>query len=327
MKILVRLPNWLGDMIMSIGFINAIHEVYPGAQISVIAKKGIDGLLEFFPSTSEAFIFSKDEYPGITGAWRFGKMIHKKEKYDLFFCLPDSFSSALMGFAAGAKKRIGYGKELRGLLLTSIFKKQPSLHRAEEYINLLEQYINGKIKQKKIFLNIVPVLKDDHFVVNINSEASSRRLPALKAISLIAALRQRSESHIYLIGGNKDAAYTEEVFRKLPHQEGIFNMAGKTSLKELVSLMASARVVLTTDSGPAHLANATGTYTVVLFGAGNEKNTAPYNAGNRSIIRLGHLPCEPCVKNTCVLYGIPKCLELLNEEEIIEKVMNRRYEV
>jgi heptosyltransferase-2 len=84
--------------------------------------------------------------------------------------------------------------------------------------------------------------------------------------------------------------------------------------------MASSKVLLTTDSGPAHVANAAGVPVVVLFGAGNENNTAPYNEKGRSIIRLGKLPCEPCVKNKCVLYGIPKCMELLDDQIIINNV-------
>lgn len=323
MKILVRLPNWLGDMVMSIGFIDALKQVYPTAEISVITKKGIHGLLQFFPAIKEVFIFSKEDYPGTAGNWRFGRMIRKKEKYDLFFCLPDSFSAALMGFATGAKKRIGYGKEMRSLLLTNSFKRTSARHRVEDYINLLEQYSNKEIKKQQIFLNLKPLQKKDYIVVNIHSEASSRRLPILKAIGLITALQQRHVSEIVLVGGSKDINYTQEVFEQLLHKERVINLAGKTSLKELIELMASSRVVLTTDSGPAHLANASGTYTVVLFGAGNERNTAPYNAGNRSIIRLGQLPCEPCVKNTCLLYGIPKCLELLDENAIVETVLKR----
>jgi ADP-heptose:LPS heptosyltransferase len=85
--------------------------------------------------------------------------------------------------------------------------------------------------------------------------------------------------------------------------------------------MATSKAVLTTDSGPAHIASATGVSTVVLFGAGNENNTSPYNKEGLSIIRLGQLPCEPCVKNKCLLYGIPKCMELLDNKLIINKVM------
>jgi heptosyltransferase II len=76
--------------------------------------------------------------------------------------------------------------------------------------------------------------------------------------------------------------------------------------------------MVSTDSGPAHLANALGTHTIVLFGAGKESNTAPYNKELRNIIRLGELSCEPCEKNVCVRYGIPQCLERLDTNRIIE---------
>ena len=79
--------------------------------------------------------------------------------------------------------------------------------------------------------------------------------------------------------------------------------------------------MLSTDSGPAHLANALGTHTVVLFGAGNEKNTAPYNKEKRSILRLGQLSCEPCEKNVCVRFGTPQCLEQLSSVRIIDTVL------
>ncbi len=94
-------------------------------------------------------------------------------------------------------------------------------------------------------------------------------------------------------------------------------MAGKTSLPELCQTLASAKLMLTTDSGPAHLANAMGTQTIVLFGAGNENNTAPYNKEFLQAIRLGKLSCEPCTKNICVQFETPQCLELLETGNII----------
>src|SRR5207253_1862329 len=100
----------------------------------------------------------------------------------------------------------------------------------------------------------------------------------------------------------------------------IENYAGKTNLVGLANLMAESKVVLTTDSGPAHLANSVGTPTIALFGAGDEHNTAPYNKGNLTVIRAGRLECEPCVTNTCLLYGMPKCMKLLDELQIINAV-------
>ncbi|MBK6826007.1 MAG: glycosyltransferase family 9 protein [Chitinophagaceae bacterium] len=148
MNILIRLPNWMGDMVMSSAFVKAVRDLYPDAAIDLIAKKGIDVLLDFFPEHGQRFVFSKDEFPGLSGAWKFGKRIRQQKKYDLFFCLPDSLSSAVMAYATGAAKRVGYRKEGRGLLLTASFNKKAGLHRVEEYQDLLQQF-TGKLCQKR----------------------------------------------------------------------------------------------------------------------------------------------------------------------------------
>lgn len=321
MKILVRLPNWLGDMIMSLGCIRALQALYPGAAISVIAKKGIHPLLEFFPTLAGQYIFSKEEFPGITGARKFGKMIRASERFDLFVCLPDSFSSAVMGWAAGARERIGYNKEMRSVLLTRAFSKKPGLHRAVEYVDLVAQYSRQELpKPLGIFLQAPSVNKQDFIAVNINSEASSRRLPVPKAVSILTALQQRINSKLVLVGVKSQAPYVEQVVQRMPSLQNIENRCGKTTLAELVECFSAARAVVTTDSGPAHLSNALGTPTIVLHGADDERQTAPYNDAYHFGLRLGQLPCEPCVKNKCVLYGLPKCLELLDEGMIVEKV-------
>jgi ADP-heptose:LPS heptosyltransferase len=116
--------------------------------------------------------------------------------------------------------------------------------------------------------------------------------------------------------------FIDGVLKKLDSNQ-VESRAGKTTLPQLVQLLASAKAVLTTDSGPAHLANALGTDTVVLFGAGNEQETAPYNSELRTVIRLGQLSCEPCEKNVCVRYGIPQCLERLESAQIVAEVAAR----
>lgn len=317
MKILVRLPNWLGDMVMSVGFMHQLPLFFPGAEISVIAKKGIHELLSFFPATAHQFIFSKDEFRGIRGLTQFGKQIRRTEKFDLFFCLPDSFSAAVMGAASGAEKRIGYKKELRRVLLTNAYTKAEGLHRVNEYVQLIELFTGNEAKDIDVSLHH-KFRKGEHIVVNINSEASSRRLTVEKAIELLHLLRNATDREIVLIGAVKEKEFVDTVLSGLKSATGIENIAGKTSLCQLAEVLATAKLVLTTDSGPAHLSNALGTHTIVLFGAGKETNTAPYNKELRNIIRLGQLSCEPCEKNICVRYGIPQCLERLDSQRIIE---------
>jgi len=123
-NILIRLPNWLGDVVMSTAFVKAVKDTYPDAAVDFIVKKGLDFLLDHFPVHQHRYIFSKEEYKGLNGAMKFGKKIKQQQKYDLFFCLPDSFSSAVMAYASGAKKRIGFKNEMRSLLLTNTFAKK-----------------------------------------------------------------------------------------------------------------------------------------------------------------------------------------------------------
>src|SRR5688572_10943952 len=245
MKILVRLPNWLGDMVMSVAFVHELYRQHPDAEISVIAKRGIHELLAFFPPIKHGFIFSKEEYKGIKGLLRFGKQIRHTDKFDLFFCLPDSFSSALMGSATGAKETIGYKKELRGFWLTHSYNKPKGLHRVEEYLMLLKLYTEGETGSPTVrFQHFFP--KQDCIVVNINSEATSRRLTTNKAVELLNVLRKRTDKKIVLIGAPKEKPFVTEVFEKLAVKNNIDNLAGKTGLSKLVELLGAAQVMLTT---------------------------------------------------------------------------------
>jgi lipopolysaccharide heptosyltransferase II len=308
-------------MVMSTAFVKAVQLQYPNAAIDVIAKKGIDFLLDYFPKYNQHFIFNKEDNKGLSGAFKFGKQLRQQKQYDIFFCLPDSFSSAVMAYAVGATKTVGFKKELRSILLTNSYQKKKNTHRVEEYVDLLNQFIKKEIPIPSVELNTVITEKKNAVIVNINSEASSRRLPITKAVSIINALQKQITETIILVGSPKEKVFVDEVYQQLDNKNNIINSAGKTKLPELIYVLGSCPVMLTTDSGPAHIANALGTHTIVLFGAGNENNTAPYNKNNCSIIRLGQLPCEPCVSNTCKVYGTPACLLRLDENIIVQQVI------
>jgi len=318
MKILIRLPNWLGDVVMSTAFISAVKQLYSGAQVDVVIKKELGAIATLISGITHVFPFSKNEFKGLGGVYRFGKKL-RADKYDIYFSLPNSISSAVMGFATGAKQRVGYGKEGGFFLLTKTGKKPANVHRVDEYLSLLEQFTGKTISDKQVRLNTgEPVEPNNMVLVNFNSEAESRRMPVDKGISMINLLTNTyKETTFSFIGSPKDVEHVDQFIANAENKHQLKNYAGKTDLIGLANLMVGARVLLTTDSGPAHLANSLGTPVIALFGAGNEHNTAPYNKSNLTVLRAGKLNCEPCVRNTCKLYGIPKCMELLDELQII----------
>lgn len=321
MHILIRLPNWLGDLVMSTAFVRALSQAMPEASIDIIVKKGIDGVADYLPGIRNKYVFDKQEYPGLKGAWRFGKMIGKKQTPDIMYCLPESFSSAVMAKATGAQKRLGYRKEMRSLLLTATLAKNESLHRVDQYLELLKLQHIPIPDAPAVFLQSKSKVIPNRIIINVNSEAEARRLPVEKAISVLNLLRASIDSELVLVGSPKELPHVTAVYNGLHNKEGIEIMAGKTNLTQLMDLLATAPVMLTTDSGPMHLANALGVHTVALEGASDEKNTAPYNAGKRTLIRSGLLPCEPCVKNVCQ-FGVPKCLMNMQDRIIVDAVIS-----
>ena len=206
MRILVRLPNWLGDMVMSVAFIKQLQQQYPDAQISVIAKKGIHDLLQFFPAFEHQFVYDKARYGGVRGVWRFGRHIKATAAFDLYFSLPESLSSAIMGYATGAGKRIGYRNEGRSVLLTHTYAKPAVTHRVQEYLALLGCF-SGKASTA-VEVRLRHTFQTNNFVaVNINSEAPSRRLTVAKAVELLVQLRATITEEIKLIGAPKEADF------------------------------------------------------------------------------------------------------------------------
>ncbi len=317
MKICVRMPNWLGDTIMSLGFLQLLKEAYPDADISVIIKKGSEQVIGLLPGINRIYTFSKEENKGLKGVWKFGKQIAAEQKFDLFFVLPESFSSAVMAYASGAEKRIGFRKEGRNFLLSHSYKKPQNKHRVEEYASIL-QFFNPDILDKKPVVHLPSLIEkksEPYLIINTNSESITSRLPVPKAVELITIFQQYSLP-IKLIGANKEVTYVNEIFDLLPQKSGIEILAGKTSLQQLITLLQQAVLVISTDSGPAHIASASGIPLVVITGAGDERNTGPYHNNKAIAVRNGKLPCEPCVKNYCKLGPLPVCLLELDLQKV-----------
>lgn len=315
MRLLVRLPNWLGDVVMSTAFLDALHQYYPNAGIDLIIKKELSSMAPLIPGVNKIRTFSKSDYPGLKGAFAFGKNL-RQEQYDIYFNLPNSISSAAMAWATRAKKRVGFSKEGGFLMLTKVCRRPKNVHRTKEYLSILEQF-TGKPASGKVKLR-ADAEPNGLVLVNFNSEAVSRRMPIGKSINLINQLTNTFQNvHFAFVGSPKDAEHIDQIYINAENKDRVENYTGKTNLIELAKLMAGAKVVLTTDSGPAHLANGVGVPVIALFGAGNEHNTAPYNKENLTIIRAGKLDCEPCVRNTCELYGAPKCMKLIDSMQII----------
>lgn len=329
MRILVRLPNWLGDVVMSAGFVRALYQRHPAAHLHFVTKAELAPLVPLLlpvGATATVHPFSKADWRGPLGAWRFGRWLRRQHgPFATYYSLPNSFSTALLGLGSGARQCVGYAADGRSLLLTHAPQLRPGQHRADEYLALLPQPPAPRTGDVRLqVLPLPPAVAPPPLLLNFNSEAQARRMPEAKAAELIQALRQVAPGRrVGLLGSRREQARNAAIIALLPaaEQEGVLNLAGTTDLPGLVALLGAAPLLFSTDSGPVHVANALGTPVVVCFGPGNEHNTGPYHPARAAVVRApGPVPCGECRRNQCRFGDAPPCLTHLDDAQLVATV-------
>jgi ADP-heptose:LPS heptosyltransferase len=130
---------------------------------------------------------------------------------------------------------------------------------------------------------------------NAGDTSLDRRWDASRyAEALGDLLHEHSEALFCLIGSSHERGYVQNILNRVPHSaERIVNLAGETSLRDLIGLFSASRVLITNDSGPMHLAAAVGLPTIALFGPESPVFYGPL--GNQTVNLYAHLPCSPCL--------------------------------
>jgi lipopolysaccharide heptosyltransferase II len=139
-----------------------------------------------------------------------------------------------------------------------------------------------------------------------------------------AALAERLECEgvcVVFTGSAQDRPALDEIgrFMTRPYRR----LDGKTSLKHLAALYRRAQVLVTTDSGPMHLAAAVGTPVVALFGPTAPWRTGPY--GRNHVVLRADLSCSPCFKKQCLttLYEERACMKRLSVDRVADTVLQK----
>lgn len=123
-------------------------------------------------------------------------------------------------------------------------------------------------------------------------------------------------SRFAILGGRDDAPLAAELYHAAPDR--CLNLAGQTSLPEMVEWLRRCALLVTNDTGPMHVAAALGQPVVALFGPTEPRRTGPYGQLARA---LRHpLPCAPCLKSRCAWAQPMECLTALTPTMVFERV-------
>ena len=152
----------------------------------------------------------------------------------------------------------------------------------------------------------------------------AKRWSVERFIAAVQEIQNRTNCVWLIFGGQNDKAVADKIQSAIGNrQSAILNFAGKTSLRELMSLLKLCRVLLTNDSGPMHVAAALGTPVVVPFGSTSPELTGPGLPGDpRHRLLKSDAPCSPCFLRECPIDF--RCLNGISVERVVEAVLESK---
>jgi heptosyltransferase-2 len=331
-NIIVRMPNWVGDMVMATPVLSDLRKAFPDAKITAMCKVPLSELLEEDDEVDEIFCFSK------TSA--FSRHSDRKSiveklqngKYDLGIVLTNSLSSAWWFWQGKVENRLGFDTKGRKFLLThpvSFPENVSSQHLVTTYKMLLAPlgipvsdtppriFVSDKELQLAKTLLKQHGVQDHHTIVGINPGAtygSAKCWLPERFRDITKRLLEDKNLFVVYFGDQATASLVKEICQGLSAR--VVNLAGLTSLRELAALLTFCDVLLTNDSGPMHIAAALGTPIVALFGSTSQKITGPYRTG---IVIQKHVECSPCYQRTCPIDF--RCMKKIEADEVYSQII------
>lgn len=320
-RILVRLPNWLGDVVMAAPTVAAIHAARPDAELIAMIKRPFMALAAQLPGVTEVIPAGRDKSPGDLAKSR--KTL-KALDLDAAVILPRSTRAQVAPWLAGIDQRVGFAGKGRGFLLThgvSGWKPYRGAHRSA-WFGLLARAFGTQAGDA--WLLDVPAEGRDaaRGLLGDLGRDASRPLVVLEPgasygpakcwpASYFGALAKRLMADgcdVATVGTDETKPVEADV--DAAAGGGILKTAGRTpDLLALLGVLAEAALVVSNDTGPMHLAATVGAPVLALFGATDPVVSSPLGQRERRLLYEPE-PCSPCFLRTCPIEGHP-CLTKL----------------
>lgn len=333
-RILIRVPNWLGDTLMATPAVSAVKRMFPKAELTILCKPVFEDFWRGYPGVEDVIPIEK----GWDGFWRTVANV-KRGGFDQALILPASFSSAFLPFAAGVRERVGWGGEGRDLFLTHVVghSEPRRKHLVLEYLELVQVGLGKRTAERTARL-LCPVSPDareglqqvweDTGVPQKGAYIAlapgatygpAKRWPLAYWRELIGRLLKERKEGLILLGGLEEEAYLKPLMDGWgeKEKERLHLLAGRTTPSILGAMLSRCRLLITNDTGPMHVAAGVGTPTVAIFGSTSPTWTRPFGEGHEVIYK--RLECSPCFQRSCPI-GY-KCLHAVSVEEVHQKVL------
>lgn len=320
----------LGDSLVFTPVLRALRERFPSARIDVVANAVSSNLLLYSPHAS-----SIEEVGGggrVKWSWKFVKHLLRIRSRGYDMSISDStqrsLAHGLISIIIGARHRVGFDEGGRGAMFTHAIP-----YKGDESVLLENMKIARLLGANSSNVSIechfdqacaeraTPLLAglgDRIIAVHPGSNWQSKRWFSGHWATLCDGLVREGASIVF-IGTNADAGLIESIVGSMSHPA--LSLAGKTDLPTLAAVLSECALLVSTDSGPRHVAAASMTPTVTLMSAHDEPQRWATNRDNEIILREAPA-CSPCFQSYC---SHQTCMQLIEVARVREACQTALY--
>jgi lipopolysaccharide heptosyltransferase II len=341
-KVLVIKVAAIGDLLMATPAMRALKRAPQITEVHLLAGKSIAAAARGNPDLDGVFLIDDRRvfHGGLLAraaeilrvSWRL-----RREKYDIGFNFHRDWRYTIILFLAGCKRRIGFTRGRKPLLLSEAVRVEGIKHHIFHYCDLLKTLeifcldfkmtfpLGGaeEAAAEEKFLKTEGLA--DYIVLapggasNVKEEMESRRWPG-ENFSDLAGLLQGVGKRVVLVGSGSDAAIASRIKAAQPE---VVDLTGRTTLAEAAAVLKKSRLVVCNDGGLMHLATAVGARVISIFGPTHPGEKKPLAAGSVAVWKGEELNCSPCYHD-----GVfPKCdhlncLKKITPQEIFDLIQS-----
>jgi heptosyltransferase II len=343
-NILVRGTNWLGDAVMTTPALRRLRVAFPAARLTLLATPRTTGLFTGSSLVDSVLIYHRQE-EGVPAFWQMTRVL-RAHQFDLALLFQNAFEAALLAKLGEIPLRLGYAAQGRSLLLTHRLKRgkqHRNRHQVHDYLDLVllaERLYPGNPATPLVPSDLLPTLHANidqmqeaevllrqqgietprHPLIALNAGATNSRAkcwPEDRFAALADLLARRLQAQIIFVGAPSERENAARVLAQMQTRSAL-NLAGETSVMQLVGLLARCDLLISNDTGPAHIAAALGRPTLTLFGPTNEFETAP--TGKRAaLLRVADIECARCMHRVCPIDH--RCMTRLEVAAVAERAL------
>ncbi len=324
-RVLVILMGALGDVVRGLYIVDMIKRASPTTRITWLVEPACAGIVRLHAGVDEVLVFDRPQ--GLRGVLRLRKEIQART-FDVTLDLQRHFKSGLFSWFSRSPRRIGFhrrdAKEMNWVFNTEYVDPQgEGIAKVDHYQTFLEK-INvstageltsglDHIRLENLSAPWVQSVQRPYIALILGSSWDSKDWPEEGYRGLL----ERLDTGMVVLLGDKTKVEMGSRLEAVPTRATVLNMAGKTTLAELVALVRGARACIGPDSGPGHIAGAVGVPHITLFGPTPMLRNAP--RGSEHLALAASVPCSPCKRRVCP--GLGKvCMRLITPEAVLDRL-------